>query len=403
MILKLFLYFGVDMIKLKYDNKFFKNSMLVFFLLLILIIVYKTIDNLSAVFSYIINLIEFTLELLKPFVYALIIAYLLNPFVKFLEEHLFKRNNSYLANEKKRRCLSILILYLIIILLFAIIINYIIPVIGNNIRDLVKNIPDYLSNAAKFIENLPSKFINSKSLKINEKISQIISSYTEKMDADWINLYFKRIIEQIFKITIGFLMILLGFIIAIYFMIDKEKISEGTYRAATAIFSKSKTDKIRNVLRKANLTFSRFIIGKFIDSFIVALLCLIIMLLFKAKYALLISVIIGASNMIPYFGPIAGAIPSIILTLLYSPGKAVLVAFLLFILQQFDGNYLEPKILGDSLGLSPLWIIFAIFVGGGFFGFFGMLVGVPAVAVIKSIFDDWIDKRLEINNKPDHS
>lgn len=391
------------MIKLKYDNKFFKNAMLVFFLLLILIIVYKTIDNLSSVFSYIINLVKFALELLKPFVYALIIAYFLNPFIKFLEERLFKRNNGYIASKSKRRCLSILILYLIIILLFALVINFIIPVIGFNIRDLIKNIPDYLTNISRFIENLPSKFINSKSLKINEKISRIIASYTEKMDADWINLYFKKIIEEIFKITMGFLMMILGFIIAIYFMIDKEKIAEGTYRAAAAVFSKSKADKIRNLLRKANITFSRFIIGKFIDSFIVAILCLIIMLIFKIKYALLISIIIGASNMIPYFGPIAGAIPSIVLTLLYSPGKAVLVAFLLLILQQFDGNYLEPKILGDSLGLSPLWIIFAIFVGGGFFGFFGMLVSVPAVAVMKSIFDEWVDKKLETNNKSDQS
>lgn len=383
------------MIKLKYDNKFFKNSMLVFFLVLILIIVYKAVDNLSEVFSYIINITVYTINLLKPFIYALVIAYFLNPFVKFLEERLFKRNGKYLAGRKKRRCLSILILYLIIILLFALVINYIIPVIKLNIRDLFKNIPIFLSNTEKFIENLPSKFINSKSLKLNEKISEIIKDYTERMDADRINWYFGRIMEKIFKLTIGFLKAFLGFIIAIYIMIDKERISEGAHRVIKAVFKESTEAKIRNILTRANIIFSRFIIGKFIDSFIVSLFCLVIMLLFRIKYALLISVIIGTSNMIPYFGPIAGAVPPIIITLLYSPGKAILVAFLLFILQQFDGNYLEPKILGDSLGLSPLWIIFAIFVGGGFFGFFGMLIGVPAVAVIKSIFDNWIDKRLE--------
>ncbi|MFA6941400.1 MAG: AI-2E family transporter [Clostridiaceae bacterium] len=383
------------MIKLKYDNKFFKNSMLVFFLLLILIIVYKAIDNISSLFSYIINITAFTLNLLKPFIYALIIAYFLNPFVKFLEEHLFKRNEKYLANSRKRRCLSILILYLIILLLFALIINYIIPVIKLNIKDLFKNIPTFLSNTERFINNLPSEFITSKSIKINEKISEIIIKYTENIDNGWINMYFGRIMEQVFKLTMGFMKVLLGFIIAIYIMIDKEKISEGTHRIIRAIFKESTYQKINFFLAKTNIIFSKFIIGKFIDSFIVAVLCLLIMLLFKIKYSLLISIIIGISNMIPYFGPIVGAVPPIIITLLYSPGKAILVAFLLFILQQFDGNYLEPKILGDSMGLSPLWIIFAIFAGGGLFGFFGMLMGVPAAAVIKSIIDGWIDKRLE--------
>lgn len=383
------------MLKLKCDNKFFKNSMLVFFLLLILIIVYKAIDNLSSLFSYIVNITAFTLNLLKPFIYALIIAYFLNPFVKFLEERLFKRNGKYLTSEKKRRCLSILILYLIIVLLFSLIINYIIPVIKLNIKDLFKNIPTFLSNTERYINSFPSKLITSKSLKINEKISEVIIKYSQNIDNDWINIYFGRIMGKVFKLTMGFMKVLLGFIIAIYIMIDKEKIIEGTHRIIRALFKESTYYKIKNVLVKTNVIFSKFIIGKFIDSFIVAVLCLFIMLLFKIKYSLLISIIIGISNMIPYFGPIVGAVPPIIITFLYSPGKALLAAFLLFILQQFDSNYLEPKILGDSLGLSPLWIIFAIFAGGGLFGFFGMLMGVPAAAVIKSFIDDWIDKRLE--------
>lgn len=383
------------MIKLKYDNKLFKNSLLIFFLLLILIIVYKAIDNLTAIFSHIINITVFTLNLLKPFIYAFIIAYFLNPFVKFFEERLFKRNEKYLADKKKRRCLSILILYLIIILFFALIINYIIPVIKLNIGDLFKNIPAFLSNTEKFINSIPSKFMTSKSLKLNEKVLEIISKYTESIDNDWINMYFGKIMEKVFKLTMGFMKVMLGFIIAIYIMIDKEKISEGTQRIIRAVFKERTSERIKNVLFKTNIIFSKFIIGKFIDSFIVAVICFLIMLLFKIKYSLLISIIIGISNMIPYFGPIAGAVPPIAMTLLYSPGKAILVAFLIFILQQFDGNYLEPKILGDSLGLSPLWIIFAIFIGGGLFGFFGMLMGVPAAAVIKSFIDDWIDKRLE--------
>lgn len=383
------------MLKLKYDNNFFKNSMLVFFLLLILIIIYKVIDNISPLFSNILYITSFTFNLLKPFIYALIISYFLNPFVKFLEEHLFKRKNIYIASERKRRGLSILILYLSVILLFSLIIDYIIPVIKLNIKDLFKIMPDFLNNTEKFIENLPSKLISPESIRIKEKLSEAVVKYTEKINADSINIYFGMLMEKVLKLTMGFFKVLLGFIIAVYILMDKEKISKGLYRIIRAVFNENTSNRIRNIFKNANTIFSRFIIGKFIDSFIVTVLCLLIMLVFKIKYSLLISIIVGISNMIPYFGPIVGAVPPIIITLLYSPGKAIMVAFLLFILQQFDGNYLEPKILGDSLGLSPLWIIFAIFIGGGFFGFFGMLIGVPAAAVIKSLLDGWIDKKLK--------
>lgn len=360
-----------------------------------LILVYKTIDNLSIVFSYIINTAEFTICLLNPFIYAFIIAYFLNPFVRFFEENLFKRDNKYLTGKKKRRGISILIIYLVIILLFSLIINYIIPVITLSMKDLAKSIPDYLENNYKYVQNIPSWFSLDKYIKLNERIPKIIKEYTENMDIYQFNRYLEKIIDGILKLTVGFLKALLGFIIAIYILMDKENIKKGCHRVLTAFFRENKANKIINVFNRANRVFSRFLIGKSFDSFIVGIICYITMLIFRVRYALLISVIIGISNMIPYFGPIFGAVPTIIITLLYSPEKAFLAAFLLFIIQQFDGNYLEPKILGDSLGISPLWIIFAILAGGGIFGVFGMFIGVPAVAVMKSFFDDWVEKRLE--------
>lgn len=174
---------------------------------------------------------------------------------------------------------------------------------------------------------------------------------------------------------------------------DKEYFARNFSRLTYAIFPKNKAEIIIEFFKEIKEAFSKFFVGKALDSLIIGILCFIGCLIMKVRYALLISLIVGVTNMIPYFGPFIGMIPAAIITVFYSPFKALWVIIFIFLLQQFDGLYLGPKILGIQVGLKPFWIILAILVGGGFFGVWGMLFAVPIAAVVKTVLGKYVTKQ----------
>jgi predicted PurR-regulated permease PerM len=186
-----------------------------------------------------------------------------------------------------------------------------------------------------------------------------------------------------------------GFIISIYILKDKEIFIQSSKKFLYALFNKSSVNTFLSFGKEVDSIFSRYIIGKAIDSTIIGLLCAIGMSLLDAPYGLLISLIVGVTNMIPYFGPFIGMIPAFFITLLFDPIKALWVLLFVFILQQFDGFYLGPKILGEKVGVSPFWIILAVTLGGGTFGVLGMFLGVPIIAIAKILIERFIEKRLK--------
>ena len=192
----------------------------------------------------------------------------------------------------------------------------------------------------------------------------------------------------------GFLNAIIAIIVSVYMLIDKNRLIFNAKRVIYAIFGQKTGDKLLHTGSECNRIFSSFIIGKLIDSLIIGILCFIAMSILKLPYALIISVIVGVTNMIPYFGPFIGAVPGILLLLFVSFKYALIFTVLIIVLQQFDGLYLGPKILGESTGLRPLWIIFAITVGGSISGVLGMFLGVPTLAVIAYILNYFIEKRL---------
>ena len=165
-------------------------------------------------------------------------------------------------------------------------------------------------------------------------------------------------------------------------------------RVTYALLSRDKADRVLRISRQANEVFSGFIAGKIIESAIIGMLCFAGMTIFRMQYALLISVVVGVTDVIPFFGPFIGAIPSIMILLIVDPWDALYFGIFVLALQQFDGNILGPKILGDSTGLSPIWVLVAIIVGGGLFGFAGMVVGVPTFAVLYALTREWVTDRL---------
>lgn len=351
-------------------------------LLIIAFILYKVINKIDFFLFMNINL----LSIFSPVIWAFAIAYLLNPLMRYIERHF-----------KVKRGWSILIIYMLVIGIATIFITIVSPKIVNSIADLAKNLPDYIKITDAWITEKVTD------LKLLDKygITPYVEDSINKVIAqagDYLKNSLSAVVSKAINLTSTLFKIILSMIISVYFLKDKEKFILSFKKIILALLNRQKAKGIIEFASDLDRLFSQFIIGKFIDSCIIGAMCFIGLLIIKAPYALLLSLIVGIANMIPYFGPFIGAVPAVAITLFDSPVKAIWVLVFIIALQQFDGLFLGPMILGDKVGLSPFWIILAIIIGGGMFGVIGMFLGVPIMAVIKTLFDKYIDKRLESQN-----
>lgn len=332
---------------------------------------------------------------ISPFIVALFIAFLINPMIKRLDN--FLHHVVKLKSKGLRIFISMLTSYLLVIGGLTITILYVTPQLIQSISDLVskqslmrdevynffsgiyEKYPDLnLESVVQYVENMiPDLFIQG---------TQLLSSMIPKL-----YLFSVSLIKM-------FVNILLSIVISCYLILDKKNLK---FNAKRIIFSVMSEEKARGFIQTgkecANI-FNKFIVGKFIDSLIIGILCFIIMSILRLPYSILISVIVGITNMIPYFGPFIGAIPGIVIYIFINPIQCLIFTVMIFLLQQFDGLYLGPKILGESTGLKPLWIILAITLGGAYAGVVGMFLAVPVVAVITYLMDKVIKKRLDSKN-----
>ena len=338
--------------------------------------------------------ISHALKVLYPFLFGLLIAYFLNPLSKVLDHFLnrfFKDRHTGI-----RKGLSILLSYIIVLGLIITVLFYIIP----QIIDSLTQITSFVNSAQSGYNQFMDKVLELESTHPEWDLSGINDAMEEIPDKI-INIITKAIptiIPTIYNTSMslisGFLNVIIAIIVSVYMLIDKNRLIFNAKRVIYAIFGQKTGDKLLHTGSECNRIFSSFIIGKLIDSLIIGILCFIAMSILKLPYALIISVIVGVTNMIPYFGPFIGAVPGILLLLFVSFKYALIFTVLIIVLQQFDGLYLGPKILGESTGLRPLWIIFAITVGGSIAGVLGMFLGVPTLAVIAYILNYFIEKRL---------
>ncbi|WP_058485833.1 AI-2E family transporter [Defluviitalea phaphyphila] len=378
--------------KVPWDTNYFKISFYAFLVLAMTVLFEKIIGNIDIISNYISLFFKEVFSILSPFIYGFFIAYILSPAINKVEKWLqiLDKRKGY---SRLRRILSILIVYVTVFGFLSLTFIYVIPQISQSIIDLFQKLPENLIILENELENFLSnsgylEYYDFKSI-FDNNINSLIQQSSLVF-----NRIFTYIINSALGITSSLLNLLLGLMIGFYLLNEKEKFIEKLKNFIYALFKVKTADKIIEIAKESHYMFNRFFVGKFIDSFIMGVLCFIGMLFLKNPYALLISVIVGITNMIPYFGPFIGAIPAVLITLFISPIKALWVSLFIFALQQFDGIILGPKILGDSTGLSPFWVIFAIIVGGALFGVLGMLIGVPAFAVFRSLFNKWIEKRL---------
>lgn len=350
------------------------------------IIVYKTIDSVSVILMGIRNFFG----LLMPFLIAMLVAYILYIPCKNIESTFKSVKIKIVKNHA--RGLSVLTIYIIVILIIFILINFIIPNVSDSIKDLASNIPNYYNSAIDYFNNLNEDALLSK-LNVKEYISMLQEIKIEKEIISWINLdninsYIKGIVGATNFIFDMFVTI----VVSIYMLLERSDIKSFLQNLSKAIFDKKTNEAIAKYYRKTNSIFFSFITSQILDAFIVGIITSIALSLMKVKYGVLLGFLIGLFNIIPYFGAIVAVIIAVLITI-FTGGfiQAVWVAIITVILQQIDANIINPKILGSSLNLSPILVIFAVTAGGTYFGVLGMFLGVPVMAFLKVIITDFIN------------
>lgn len=357
-------------------------------------------------FSYIYEVIKMIMGLLRPFVYGLAIAYLLNPIMVFIERYTLPFLKKRFKNEKfvrkTARTIGVFSALIFMIAVISALLNMVIPELAKSIYDLVVNLPSQITDFVKKIEN-----VQVENTTINQILKEAVIRGTELLE-NWVqtdllkqtNILVTGLTTGVINVVNVLFDVVLGIFVSVYALYGKEEFLAQGRKIIYAVMSPKRANLTLHICRKTNTIFGGFIIGKIIDSAIIGVLCFIGVSILKMPYALLVSVFVGVTNIIPYFGPFIGAIPCAILILIVDPLKGLYFIIFIFLLQQLDGNLIGPTILGDSTGLSAFWVLFSILLFGGLFGVVGMIIGVPTFAVFYYVVNLFLQNKLEKKNLP---
>ncbi len=325
----------------------------------------------------------------KPVIYALIIAYLLDSLVMLFMKKL-----------KVNRAQGILLACLIVIGLLGFLIYKILPQMVENINNIMSYIMYGDVDIAQIVADLRNKIDNRYVQYLTDYILQASETIRDIINKLLVQLY-NIVMSLISNIGSSTLTTVTSFIINIYMLSEKEDILARGRRFIHAYFNEKKSKEILYIFRKANKIFKSFLNGKLLDSTIVGIICVIAFTIARVPYAPLMGTLIGFFNIIPYFGPIIGSVPVVLVSFFIDPPKALTALIIIIIIQQIDGNFLDPRIVGENVGVSPFWIITSVTVGGNLFGIPGMILGVPVVVLFKTIIEESIEMRLMEKGKED--
>ena len=369
-------------------------------------LVYVLVNNFYAVKQ---NLAVF-LQILMPIIYGAVLAYLMSPVYNFVVKILGKVYYFFLGEKASQRFLGFFGTVASILFLFFLtsgLVSMLIPELTKSVLSLYFSLPDTINrsynNLAVILEKFPD--LRPYAEKAYEEISSFFTGKPDNTQAIFAHLqnlatFFTNGIWNTLTIVKN---ILIGLIVMVYLLNMKDLLRRQFRKLLFALFSQKKAKGIIEEMQYVHRVFGGFILGKIIDSIIIGILTFFVLSLMKMPYTLLVSVIVGVTNVIPFFGPFIGAIPCFILILLTSPIQSLYFAIAILIIQQIDGNIIGPKVLGDSTGLSSFWVLFSILLFGGLFGFVGMIIAVPFWAVIMNGMRRYMDKRLQKKDLPTSS
>ena len=354
--------------------------------------------------------IKFSRQLLvalQPILYGALIAYLLAPVVNFFERRLFADLNRKAQVQGRQihmgaRSVSLLLTWILVSIMGYLLASFLLPELYKSVLQLIGNVETYYKTVNGWVDQL---------LELNPGLEEWAGRQLDIYYGDLVTWLTGEVIPQAQQVmtavsggVVSALIFLkdlvVGIIVSVYLLATKERCAAITRKMAYGVFSTRDIPWVLRGVHKVDFIFSGFVRGKLLDSLIIGVLCFICCSILKFPYTPLVSVIVGVTNIIPFFGPFLGAIPSLFLILLVSPIKAVYFLLFILALQQVDGNIIGPKILGDKTGLSSLWVIIAILVGGHFFGIVGMFFGVPVCACLYCAVTFLVEARLRKKDLP---
>ena len=379
--------------KFESNKKYFTISIYSIVVILIGCIIFRLVNNWASTVGILTDL----WNTIFPFFIGFLIAYVMNPVVTFFNEKVF---SSLFGEKRKRLCraCAILTTYIILVGALTICLIFIVPQLYDSIKELSSQIPVISDQIMGLLDHykesgsgvFPAELMETLETKSLPKLVQLS------------NQMLTEAIPMLYNFSVSFVKwlfnLFIAFVVSIYMTADKQLLKSACRRLIFAVFPYDAAVPVIHVLKECHNIFSGYIIGKSLDSLIIGFLCFLLMSLLNLPYTVLISVIVGVTNMIPYFGPFIGAVPGAFILFIVSPYKTLIFLGMILVLQQFDGLVLGPKILCNSTGVRPILILFSITVGGAYFGPLGMFLGVPFFAVVQYLVNNWVNYRLYKKN-----
>lgn len=385
------------------SKKKFKQIML---LILFAVAVLFIVNNVSVIWKWLGTFVTVAM----PFIIGFCIAYIINkPYVYFSDKMLAKMDKSkigFIKNMKKP--LSMFLAYVLVFGIVAFLIGIIIPQLVESFDTLVKNFSGYAESFKEWIVSVAKEYFNMEIKDDNDLFNMVndlvamitggeIIEYVTDFASDFANKL-PSLFNTAVKFTSTLYNVIIGIIISVYFLSCKEKLIYQCKKFTVAYFPEKALPKTFEVAELTDKIFGKYVYGRIIGSMIIAMICFIGMSIFRFDYPLLISVVIGITNIIPVFGPFIGIIPSILILLFINPIEAVWFTVFIIILQQVDANLIEPKVMGSSIGISGFWVIASVTIGGGLFGVVGMFIAVPVFSVIYILISRSVNDKLKEKN-----
>lgn len=382
-----------------------RKGMVCFGVLAAAILFYFSLFRLDEIMSVISGVVR----ALQPVIYGVAIAYLLNPVMlvsqKFLDPLLIKHCKSQTKALSWSKAISIVIAMLVGVSFLVVLGLLIIPQLSESIIKLVDDLPGYLDQFMVWVNatlNSPEDWAKTLSKLVADGV-QHLEQWMKTSLLGYATDMLSYVTSGIISVVNMVLNLLIGLVVAVYTLNEKKKFIGQSKKFLFAVFKPHQANEIIDTVRHGHKIFGGFLYGKILDSIIVGLITFVVLSFMRMPYTLLVSVIVGVTNIIPFFGPFIGAIPSAFLILLASPVQGLYFIIFIIILQQLDGNIIGPKILGNTTGISEFWVTFALLLFGGLFGVVGMIVGVPTFAVIYYLVKTWLHKRIAKRQMPVNS
>lgn len=401
--------------KFRWNKQYLGWGLTAFFVIAASILLFVAITNSENIAAGIKNLTNAVM----PIIYGFIFAYIFCPIVTFFEKRVFGRlfpqktkqkSGEYdgleiFVKNKPARVLSIIVAVLIFFVLLVGIISAISPQLDTTIKTLIANTPSYVETVTGWVNNIFDSYPEI-GREITALVNEAASGIRNFLSLDILPQmgdYLGFLTNGIMNLVGTIMNIVLGLVVSAYCLYSKELFAAQAKKMIYSFVSVKHANGFIGAVRKIHYSFGNFITGTLIDSFIVGCITFVALTIFDIPFALLVSVIMGLTNIIPYFGPFIGAIPSAFLILMEDPLKSLIFIIIVLIIQNLNGNVISPKILGESMGLSSFWVIFAILAGQGLLGFWGMIIGIPVFAVVYSAVKTFVASRLKKKQLPSDS